>query len=141
MEVFSCMVSRACDSGRLKGVKLPIGGPIISHLLYAEDALIIGEWEEENIRSVARILRVFYACSGLKINIHKSNLMGMGVDEEEIARMAEVMGCIKGSVPFNYLGILLGANMNRVSNWEPIFSIFMNRLASWKAHTLSIGVG
>ncbi|XP_021980432.1 uncharacterized protein LOC110876573 [Helianthus annuus] len=139
MEAFSCIVSKACDSGRLKGVKLPNGGPVISHLLYADDALNIGEWEEENIISVARILGVFYACSGLNINILKSNLLGVGVEEGEISRMASVVGCKKGDFPFSYLGIPLGANMNRVNNWDPIVKIFKNRLASWKAHTLSIG--
>ncbi|XP_035845190.1 uncharacterized mitochondrial protein AtMg01250-like [Helianthus annuus] len=85
MEVFSCMVNKACDTGNFEGIRLPNGGLVISHLLYADDALIIGEWEKENVKVVARILRVFYACSGLKINFHKSNLnlFGVGVEEEE----------------------------------------------------------
>ncbi|XP_022042015.2 uncharacterized protein LOC110944672 [Helianthus annuus] len=53
--------------------------------------------------------------------------------------MASIVGCKKGDFPFNYLGIPLGANMNRICNWDPIVNIFKNRLSSWKAHTLSIG--
>ncbi|XP_022032250.1 uncharacterized protein LOC110933328 [Helianthus annuus] len=139
MEAFSCIVAKACDAGRLKGIKLPNGGPVISHLLYAVDALTVGEWSPENIKVVARILRVFHAYSGLKINFHKSNLFGVGVDEGEIINMAEVVGCCKGVFPFNYLGIPLGANMNRIKNWDPIVKIFHNRLSIWKARTLSIG--
>ncbi|XP_021974919.1 uncharacterized protein LOC110870030 [Helianthus annuus] len=139
MEALSCIIHKAFDSRKLKGINLPNGGPAISHLFYADDALIVGVWEEENIIMVARILRVFYACSGLKINIHKSNLFGVGVEENDIGSMASVVGCKKGDIPFKYLGIPLGANMNRVNNWEPVVSIFKNRLVSWKAHTLSIG--
>ncbi|KAM0052219.1 putative RNA-directed DNA polymerase [Helianthus debilis subsp. tardiflorus] len=139
MEALSCMVNKACSVGRFKGVKLPNGGPTVSNLLYADDALILGEWEEGNILTVARMLRVFYACSGLKINIHKSNMFGVGVDDGAIDYMAALVGCKRGAFPFKYLGIPLGANMNRIRNWDPIFSIVKSRLASWKAKTLSIG--
>ncbi|KAJ0433988.1 putative RNA-directed DNA polymerase [Helianthus annuus] len=139
MEAFSRLLDRSCSAGNFKGVQLPNGGPVISHLLYADDALIIGEWSDEIIRMVARILRVFYACSGLKINFQKSNLFGVGVDDGEVSRLASILSCNKGDSPFNYLGIPLGANMNRVKNWDPIISVFKNRLASWKANTLSIG--
>ncbi|XP_022014076.1 uncharacterized protein LOC110913564 [Helianthus annuus] len=88
---------------------------------------------------VARILHVFHACSGLRINLRKSNLFGVGVEDVELASMAEIVGCVKGGFPFKYLGIPLGANMNRVSNWDPIISIFRNRLSNWKARFLSIG--
>ncbi|KAJ0586998.1 hypothetical protein HanIR_Chr04g0158141 [Helianthus annuus] len=52
--------------------------------------------------------------------------------------MASILSCNKGESSFNYLGIPLGANMNRVKNWDLIVSVFKNRLASWKANSLSI---
>lgn len=74
----------------------------------------------------------------MKINLHKSVLYGIGVDDDEVVGLAEELGCKKGSLPFSYLGIKVGANMNRVSNWEPVVSKFKNRLSKWKANTLSI---
>ncbi|KAJ0578957.1 putative reverse transcriptase zinc-binding domain-containing protein [Helianthus annuus] len=81
----------------------------------------------------------FHICSGLKINIEKSNLYGVGVGSVDIEEMAKVVGCKPERPPFKYLGLMVGANMNRVSNWQPVMEIFFSRLAKWKAHLLSIG--
>lgn len=37
-----------------------------------------------------------------------------------------------------YLGIKVGANMNRIANWDPVVNTFKKRLSKWKANTLSI---
>ncbi|XP_021986543.1 uncharacterized protein LOC110882980 [Helianthus annuus] len=97
---------------------------------------------ESSLRSVCNvviILRIFHLCSGLKINLHKSNLHGIGVNEGEIEDMARRIGCKEGAMPFKYLGLIVGANMNGVCNWRPVHDIFDARLASWKASLLSIG--
>ncbi|XP_022004003.1 uncharacterized protein LOC110901484 [Helianthus annuus] len=110
-----------------------------SHLFYADDALILGEWSRENLQSTARILRVFYLCSGLRINLHKSNLFGVGTEDIEVDNMMEILGCKRGGFPFVYLGIQVGANMSHVSNWNLVVEVIKARLVSWKAKTLSIG--
>ncbi|PWA60122.1 RNA-directed DNA polymerase, eukaryota [Artemisia annua] len=33
----------------------------------------------------------------------------------------------------------IGANINRISNWKPVFDVFESRLSKWKADCLSIG--
>uniref|UniRef100_A0A251V012 Putative RNA-directed DNA polymerase, eukaryota n=1 Tax=Helianthus annuus TaxID=4232 RepID=A0A251V012_HELAN len=139
MEALSCSIASAGIAGKFSGIRLPNGGPVVSHLFYADDAIIVGNWSEDNVRVITRILRVFYACSGLKINFFKSHLFGVGVEDEALSLMASRVGCLVGEAPFNYLGIPLGANMNRVKNWDPIVKIFKGRLSSWKASSLSIG--
>lgn len=42
-------------------------------------------------------------------------------------------------MPFSYLGLQVGANMNLCKNWLPVLEAFRSRLSSWKAKTLSIG--
>ncbi|KAM0069892.1 putative RNA-directed DNA polymerase [Helianthus debilis subsp. tardiflorus] len=139
MEALSCMFDRAKEEGIIKGICTPNAGPIITHLLYADDALVMGEWSKEEVLNIVRILRFFHVCSGLKINIDKSNLYGIGVGVEESNELASVLGCKSDSLPFKYLGLKVGANMNRVSNWQPVFDIFRSRLAKWKSNLLSIG--
>ena len=78
-------------------------------------------------------------CSGLKINIHKSNFFGLGTNNLEVVEMAKLLGCRIGDVPFEYLGIKVGANMNRCINWRKVVEVFEGRLASWKTKLLSIG--
>ena len=138
MEALSFMIYKVLDVGEFQGIALSDMCPVISHLFYADDALILGEWSTCNIANMARVLRCFYVCSGLKINIHKSNLFGLGTEGQEVVELASVMGCKVGLAPFEYLGILVGANMNRANNWRKIVDIFEARVALWKANCLSI---
>ena len=108
-------------------------------LINADDALIIGEWSEGNVVNLARLLRCFHVCSRLKININKSNLYGVGTCLEETGVMAETLGCKSDNLPFEYLGIKVGANMNRCSSWKKVVEVFESRLAGWKSKLLSIG--
>ncbi|KAF5784203.1 putative RNA-directed DNA polymerase [Helianthus annuus] len=139
MEALSFLISRACDLGIFKGVVLPNDGPSVSHLFFADDAIILGEWDKENIMNVVRILRCFHACSGLHINFGKSNIFGLGVDDDSVEDMAGSIGCRAEKFPFKYLGLTVGANMNRINNWRPVYDIFERRLSLWKASLLSIG--
>ncbi|XP_076903245.1 uncharacterized protein LOC143558270 [Bidens hawaiensis] len=132
MEALSCKIYKAIEEGEFKGLTLAKDGPVVSHLFYADDALIWGEWSRLNVANMVRILRCFHACSGLKANIHKSNLFGLGTSGNELGEMASMMGFKSGLSPFEYLGILVGANMNKISNWCKIVDVFEARLALWK---------
>ncbi|KAJ0846474.1 putative RNA-directed DNA polymerase [Helianthus annuus] len=141
MEALSGLFRKASDIGVFKGIQLPNSGPILTHLLYADDVMIMGEWEDTNFKSVMRILRVFCLCSGLKINIHKSSIFGSGVNCDTIKDQADIMRCKFGDIPFIYLGLKVGANMNRISNWEPVKDVFRTWLSKWKSQVLSMGGG
>ncbi|XP_035839862.1 uncharacterized protein LOC110913183 [Helianthus annuus] len=53
--------------------------------------------------------------------------------------MANEVGCKPDTTPFKYLGLNVGANMNRIINWHPVYEIFRACLSKWKAKLLSIG--
>ncbi|KAL9997682.1 putative RNA-directed DNA polymerase [Helianthus debilis subsp. tardiflorus] len=139
MEAFSGLMKKASDTGAFDGVRIASEGPFLTHLLYADDAMLMGDWSNFNFNNMKRILRIFFLCFGLKINLHKSVLFGVGVDSEELKLQADALGCKAGNIPFLYLGIQVGANMNRVANWDPVVNTFKKRLSKWKANTLSIG--
>ncbi|XP_022032114.1 uncharacterized protein LOC110933188 [Helianthus annuus] len=139
MEALSCMTEKAKGVGTVVGIQTPLHGPMVSHLFYADDAILIGEQFKDNISNVIRILWVFHICSGLKITIFKSNLYAIRVGNSELKTMADLIGCQVDEVPFKYLGLWVGANMNRVANWKPMYDIFEARLSKWNASTLSIG--
>ncbi|GJV77198.1 reverse transcriptase domain, reverse transcriptase zinc-binding domain protein [Tanacetum coccineum] len=89
--------------------------------------------------NIIRILNVFYLESSLKININKSNLYGLGVPSSEFSRMATGTGCLSSSLPFSYLGLLIGSNMGRIDNWKILIDRFKSRFSGWKANLLSSG--
>ena len=65
----------------------------ISHLQYADDTLIFGEWKVSNARNLMRIMECIKQASGLKINTNKTKVYGIGVQMEEVDQLASRMGC------------------------------------------------
>ncbi|GKV37516.1 hypothetical protein SLEP1_g45542 [Rubroshorea leprosula] len=108
---FNGLASTTIQNGLLKGVEVGHGGFKVSHLQYADDTLLFGEATEENVWAMKGILRTFELVSGLKINFNKSLIIGIGVEEEWLDKMAWIMCCKKGNLPFKYLGIPIGGTI------------------------------
>ncbi|GKC70622.1 hypothetical protein Tco_1116505 [Tanacetum coccineum] len=139
MEGLHSLTCKAEELGLFKGVSIGCDNMNISHLMYADDVIFFGEWSWVNAQNLISMLRCFYLISGLKINIDKSKVLGVGVSDEEISHMAHIIGCGISKCPFKYLGVPVGCNMNRCVNWSAITNIFTSKLSSWKARLLSIG--
>ncbi|XP_022041352.1 uncharacterized protein LOC110943929 [Helianthus annuus] len=137
MEALHVMMVNAEASGLFSGVKLPGEEITITHLLFVDDSIFVGEWEESNIKNLRRILRCYYLVSGLKVNPKKSQIFGVRVEEEEIVSKANSFGFKPGKFPFTYLGLKVGANMNRVQNWKEVIDTFNRRLSNLRAKLLS----
>ncbi|KAL7597416.1 hypothetical protein Lser_V15G29053 [Lactuca serriola] len=133
MEGVSVSMKEACDRHIFQGISLPHGGPILSHLMY------VGEWSGINFLNLNRILRCFFLASGLKVNLCKSKVFGIGVDDIDIAMLASILHCESASFPFSYLGLPIGDNMKLTRNWNPIVKKFNAKLSLWKARSLSFG--
>nr|KAJ0197364.1 hypothetical protein LSAT_V11C700352090 [Lactuca sativa] len=139
MEGLHIVMEEACAKGIFRGMQVPNSEVCISHLLYADDALFVGEWSDENIKNLARILRFFHVSSGLKVNFDKSKIFGIGVDRQEVTRLVEPLGYKSADFPFTYLGVPIGANMKYKRHWMPVIEKFQSRLNIWKSKTLSFG--
>nr|GEW57816.1 RNA-directed DNA polymerase, eukaryota, reverse transcriptase zinc-binding domain protein [Tanacetum cinerariifolium] len=109
MEGFHVAIKDAAHANLIKGVS--VGNPCIflSHFFYADDVVLVTEWSHVVMDNIIRLFNVFFA-SGLRINIYKSNVYGIGVSDDEIEDMAQSIGCL-----------------------------FEARLSKWKAYLLSLG--
>ncbi|XP_071713707.1 uncharacterized protein [Rutidosis leptorrhynchoides] len=67
--------------------------------------------------------------SGLKINFQKSNLFGIGFEENIVANMAAKFGCKPGNFPSNYLGIPIGVKMHKSNEWQSVVDKFKKHLS------------
>ncbi|GJU06694.1 RNA-directed DNA polymerase, eukaryota, reverse transcriptase zinc-binding domain protein [Tanacetum coccineum] len=111
MEGLHNAFEEAVGNGLITGVNIKNSTNInVSYLFYADDS------------------------SGLKINIHKSNIYGIGVNKDEVLSMASNAGCMAGDIPFNYLGLPIGSNMKSIASWKTLVDRFHMRLSSWKAN-------
>ncbi|GJX40150.1 hypothetical protein Tco_0255140 [Tanacetum coccineum] len=107
-----------------QGVKVGSNSVDISNLQFADDALIMGKWSLDNAKNLCRILRCFYMASGLKVNFSKSKFFGIGVSNTDINTFASALCSQPSSFPCSYLGLPIGANMNKSSNWNAIIEKF-----------------
>ncbi|GJV89970.1 RNA-directed DNA polymerase, eukaryota, reverse transcriptase zinc-binding domain protein [Tanacetum coccineum] len=79
---------------------------------------------------------VFYLASGLKINIQKSNVYGIGVSDVNVSSMASNSGCASGSFHFTYLRLPIGSNMSLTSSWRVLLDSL--NIGSLKAFNLAL---
>ncbi|GKA70313.1 reverse transcriptase domain, reverse transcriptase zinc-binding domain protein [Tanacetum coccineum] len=108
-------------------------------LQFADDALFFGIWSRLNVSNLIRILNCFEMSSGLKVNLDKSRIFGVGIPSSEIESVATSLGCAFDHLPFIYLGLHVGKKMRKCDGWNIIIDRFRQRLSSWKARSLSIG--
>ncbi|GJZ10726.1 RNA-directed DNA polymerase, eukaryota [Tanacetum coccineum] len=100
MESLHLSFARVVEAGLFKGIQ--IGSSLsISHLFYADDAVFIGEWSDNNLSHIMQIL-------------HSRNL-----------------GCLVMSTPFNYLGVMVGGNMSLTNSWNAVIGKLKSRLSNW----------
>ncbi|GKA23216.1 RNA-directed DNA polymerase, eukaryota [Tanacetum coccineum] len=138
MESLHLSFNKVTEAGLFKGLKLD-SSLSISHLFYADDAVFIGEWSDLNITRILHILHCFSIASGLKINLLKSHILGVGVPHEKVNDAAISLGCSVMRTPFKYLGVSVGGNMSQIKEWNVIIDKLHSRLSKWKCKVLSVG--
>lgn len=114
--------------GLYEGYK--VGDLAISHLQFADDTLIIGRKNSQNIFAIKAVMQSFELLSGLKVNFHKSQLFGLNIEKGWVTRAAGFLNCKVGSLPFTYLGLSIGADARRKITWMPVLDKVRNRLSS-----------
>ena len=82
-------------------------------------------------------MRLFELASGLKVIFLRVALELLGW--RAIERCANVLNCKVLTLPFIYLGLLIGANHRRVETWQPIIQKFTKKLSLWKHKNVSFG--
>lgn len=131
-ESLHILMEEAVKKRLFEGIKVGKNEVLISHLQYADDVVFFGKWSLGNLKNLLKILSCFQLLSGLKINVGKSKIFGLGVREEEVQAWARCVGCGWGVLPFTYLGLPVGASMRRLDHWKPAIEKVKKRLASWK---------
>ncbi|GKD33247.1 RNA-directed DNA polymerase, eukaryota [Tanacetum coccineum] len=111
MESLHVSFQRLIDRGMFTPITVGDNNQVpISHLFYADDAMFIGKWTCENVNALMLMLHCFFLASGLKINVQKSSISGIGVRPS-----------------------------NRISLWDVVVNKVTSKLSTWKAKTLSVG--
>jgi hypothetical protein len=90
-DALAAILDKAKVASHIQGVvphMIPGG---VSHLQYADDTMILIQNSQEGLTNLKFLLVCFELLSGMKINFHKSEVIVMGVDHAEQARVARLL--------------------------------------------------
>nr|GEV77959.1 RNA-directed DNA polymerase, eukaryota, reverse transcriptase zinc-binding domain protein [Tanacetum cinerariifolium] len=71
------------DVGLFKGIELAYSLNL-SRMFYADDAIFNGQWSESNIDTIVKVLDCFNRASVHRINMTKSKLLGIYVEDDKV---------------------------------------------------------
>ncbi|GAU23839.1 hypothetical protein TSUD_380010 [Trifolium subterraneum] len=113
------LMNKAVENGRFHGYK--VSNNILFHTLqFADDTIIMGDGNWDNLWTIKIVLRSFEIVSGLKVNFYKSKLYGINLIDSFLRASSSFLHCGVESIPFRFLGIPVGANPRRKATWSPI---------------------
>ncbi|KAJ9707046.1 hypothetical protein PVL29_002163 [Vitis rotundifolia] len=105
-DVLSRFLLRAEERNMLEGFRVGRNRTRVSHLQFADDTIFFSNSREEELQTLKSLLLVFGHISGLKVNLDKSNIYGINLDQNHLYRLAEMLDCKVSSWPILYLGLL-----------------------------------
>ena len=138
-DVLSRMLLKAEERNLLEGFRVGRNRCRVSHLQFADDTILFANPREEELQTLKSLLLVFGQISRLKVNLDKSNLFGINLDQNHLSRLALLLDCKASDWPILYLGLPLGGNPTACGFWDPVIERISRRLDGWQKAYLSFG--
>ncbi|RVW65400.1 LINE-1 retrotransposable element ORF2 protein [Vitis vinifera] len=107
-DVLSRMLLRADERNSLEGFRVGRNKIRVSHLQFADDTIFFSNTCEEVLQTLKSLLLVFGHISGLKVNLDKSNIYDINLEQNQLSKLAELLDCKASVWPILYLGLPLG---------------------------------
>lgn len=137
-DFLSRLISLKVDSGGIKPMMYTRNLSFPSHFLYADDILLFAKASMHNIRAINGVFRCYANLSGQVVNWAKSEVYyGASINEGRTAKLQGITGMIKGSLPFNYLGVPLFTGAPKKKWLRPLADKICGRYSKWKGNSLS----
>ncbi|CAN6246168.1 unnamed protein product [Urochloa humidicola] len=137
-EGFSALLNQAEREGTMKGVKICQNAPSVSHLLFADDSLILFRAKEGDAQQLQSILTLYEECSGQMINRDKSAIMfSPNTGQEDREAVMGALNIQKQTMNERYLGMPVHVGQNRQNVFSYLKERVWARIQGWKEKTLS----
>ncbi|KAJ6836362.1 uncharacterized protein M6B38_328180 [Iris pallida] len=137
MEYFTCMMDLAVHSQRIVPL-FRLVSPIVSHLIYADDLLVLLQPTIRGMSALSDIMEEFGRLSGLQLNREKSRVYFSSRCTQQEER-AYALGVDRGELPVKYLGVPLTVNYAREQDCHSLVDFVQRRVEGWQAAGLSFG--
>ncbi|KAJ4757006.1 RNA-directed DNA polymerase (reverse transcriptase)-related family protein [Rhynchospora pubera] len=138
MEMLTRRLKKGLREGQLLGLKLAHTSPVLTHLLYADDLVLVGGSAQREVDTIMHILNNFALASGLVMNPEKSNLwFSKNSQQHEVDRVKESLQAMMAQGDEKYLGAIMQTRGSAMKTGRMILDRMRSKLAGWKAHMLT----
>ncbi|KAL9679417.1 hypothetical protein QQ045_017277 [Rhodiola kirilowii] len=79
----------------------------LSHIMCADNLILFSSGRNSTVSAIKEVVYKFLECSGLSINVHKSNLFTGGMGAAKVAWVEDLLGTKSSPLPVRYLGLPL----------------------------------
>jgi hypothetical protein len=107
-------------------------------LLYADDTLFFLKLDPQQLRLIELVLSIFHQLSGLKVNLHKSELLVMNMYFSQVQQLANIIGRKSSDFPLMYLGLPLSSKALPKQYYQRVVDTIQERLPGFHTSKLSI---
>ncbi|KAK4284609.1 hypothetical protein QN277_001415 [Acacia crassicarpa] len=138
MDRLSHLICDEVADGNWHPVRVATAGPVVSHLLFADDLLLFGAASEAQASCMLRCLEKFGKASGGKVSIDKSSVFFSPKVSAQSKQRIKSMTHMKISGDIGkYLGFPLSRSKRMKDKFNYIVERTRSKLANWKANSLS----
>jgi hypothetical protein len=138
MDKLSHLILHAVEEGKWKGIKAGRNGPVVSHLMFADDLLLFGEANERHMQYVIDVLDRFCSMSGQEASIEKTSILfSRNVGRSMRSRLLQISGYKETTSFGKYLGVPLTGTTPKKHDFQYVLDQVSNKLSAWKASHLS----
>lgn len=139
MEFLSKQFQLHVERGTIKGIRLTKTAPRLTHVLYADDLMIMGKATTQEAQQTLAILQEFATASGLQVNPNKSTMwFSSQCDENCKEVLFAAFGARPAEANEKYLGIIVSqSNRQQDVTHGILMDKLYSKLAGWKVGMLS----
>lgn len=137
VEGLAGLVKQAINIDLFKGFHV-LEGVSFNLIQFADDTILVGDGFWSNLLAIKSFLRGFKIISRLRINMWKRKTYGIGARHHFLHPVSYFLSCKIDSIPFKFIGIMIGSNPKRYESWKFVLAMMRGKLTSCKVRFLSI---
>ncbi|MCH81869.1 putative ribonuclease H protein [Trifolium medium] len=138
MDKLSHLITNGVQEGVWKPMRAGRNGPLISHLMFADDLILFAEASVEQLNVVLNTLGQFCQMSGQQVSHEKTSIMfSKNVSAQMRAELVRLSGFNEATSLGKYLGVPLVGRAPKRSDYSYLINQVKTKLSNWKAKQLS----
>ncbi|XP_038974250.1 uncharacterized protein LOC120105653 [Phoenix dactylifera] len=138
-DVLSRAMHAACGNRELAPYCPAPGARPLSHLLFADDCLLLARARVSDARALQGVLTEYCVMSGQRVNLQKSTIFFSPSTEGRVRReIRATLGIQEQTGALVYLGVPITGRRLRVAECSTLLERVRSRLEGWRASSLSM---